>query len=294
MFNAKKLFGGGGGKTDMTSLNLESPRPSSDEKVGPRSQVTTQDNQLPSAKHPAQIEVNRLVTQLLEADKFPDAFYFAFDTGGAVIIMATPNPPHKSILLFSSPFSALDYLRANKFAGKVVGFKTDSLPALAEQWRNAGIDSFIVNRCPRCSSINILSPKDQLITREQLFLGWATQWALRNVRGEDLVRQYQAHSGNDMVAKKRATLEYLRDHVDYSIPYVHWIIALLAGMQGDENVRLTAAAKLEEFGQEFIGKTTPAKEKEDLETWGRSAVEAELGLRASFGMLSSLQNPPVT
>ena len=84
---------------------------------------------------------------------------------GQLIVCTPPGSQHKTLMLFTSPLIALDYLRFSKISASPAGFKVESLPVLAEQWKAAGIDSYALNRCPRCPTFNIISPKDGLLSR---------------------------------------------------------------------------------------------------------------------------------
>lgn len=290
MFNPRNLFGSKSRDTEITSLDLRTAPPP--QKPSPdASPVPAQKALFDPAGQPAQDELKRRVEHLLKAGNPPNAFFFPVDpqSRSKVILMMSQNPARKSMLFFSAPSSAADYVRCTRTPAEIVGFNLEALPGLARDWHASGIDSFIMNRCPRCTTYNVLTPEDGVITKEQIHLAWATSWALRNWRGEALVRKFLSYKGDGLVANQRATLEYLRDHVDYNIPYVHWLIALHAGVQGDEQARLAATARLEEFGAPFVGRVTRMTDPKDPKPWIDSLSEANLGLLANFGMLDHLQ-----
>jgi hypothetical protein len=294
MFNPKNLFGSKSREAEITSLDLRTPPPP--QKPLPDSpSAPAQRNIFDPTGQPAVDELKRRVQSIL-AGKTPNAFFLPVDPQDRrkVILLRSENPERKSLLFFSAPSSAADYARHIHTPAQIVGFNLDSLPGLARDWQAAGIPSFVMNRCPRCGTPNPMFPKDGLITKEQLQFAWATSWALRNWRGEALAKHYLAVRGEAMAANRRGILEYLRDHVDYNIPYVHWLIAIYAGMQGDEEARLASVARLEEFREPFVGRVTLMTDPSDPKPWFDSVAEADLGLLSNFGMLDHLQKPQST
>jgi hypothetical protein len=75
------------------------------------------------------------------------------------------------------------------------------------------------------------------------------------------------------------------------VPYVHWLIALIAGMQGDEAGRLAATVRLEQFGPNFRGKTWTLKDKAQGQAWAQLWGAATMGLLATYGLLKTQQPP---
>ena len=76
-------------------------------------------------------------------------------------------------------------------------------------------------------------------------------------------------------AAARSDLEYVRDHFDCGVPYLHQMIGLIAGLQHDEVARSNAMERLKEFGPEF---------KSPLEFSTELLVTATLGMMANFGI----------
>jgi len=81
---------------------------------------------------------------------------------------------------------------------------------------------------------------------------------------------------------KREALETIRDHLNCSVPYLHWMIALEAGMSHDEDVRLAAIERLREFGPMFCDKAVLSSEGD---AWAEAIAECHVGLLGSFEML---------
>jgi hypothetical protein len=64
------------------------------------------------------------------------------------------------------------------------------------------------------------------------------------------------------------------------------LIALHAGIDGDQEARIASIQNLEAFGTDFIDKVL-SDEPFVLENWAKSVAEAQTGLLASFEMLAS-------
>ena len=77
----------------------------------------------------------------------------------------------------------------------------------------------------------------------------------------------------------------MRDFGAGDVPFVHWLIALIADMQKDEQTRLAAIQALEEFGPAFKGIATFTEDKKDMVAWAKSYSLAQVGLMTEFGLL---------
>ena len=81
--------------------------------------------------------------------------------------------------------------------------------------------------------------------------------------------------------EKRGYLETLRDHIDYSVPFVHMLIAMEADSVGDETARNEATERMKDFGPECnVPRYSIAKE------WREAAVKITMLLLGSYEMLS--------
>jgi len=76
-------------------------------------------------------------------------------------------------------------------------------------------------------------------------------------------------------AAARSDLEYVRDHFDCGVPYLHQMIGLLAGMQQDELAKAAAMERLKEFGPQFEG---------PLDFSPELMATATVGLMTNFGI----------
>jgi hypothetical protein len=172
-----------------------------------------------------------------------------------------------------------------KIAGGVHMFPFQSLSAYVEQWKEMQVDSIVLDRCPRCPYY-LPMPIDR-VTEEQFIVFWAIHRATRTFQAQRLIRTYLNSAGKGSFPEMRSALETLRDHIDYGVPYVHWLIALHAGTEGDHEAQIASIRNLEAFGPEFIGKVptneTPLTEK--WEKWTNSVAEAQVGLLATFEMV---------
>lgn len=295
MFNPKKFFSSQKSQEKgLTSLNLQSDSPPKRE--APSSSASEDFAKACAAFEaryrgsPKQKEIDRRVNKILNSGVVPEhIFYGVIPAENQVIVMMPPGTEHRTLMLFSSGFIATDYLRANRLTAVVGMFKPSALATLAESWKASGVDSYSFNRCPRCTPLSFICPKDGLLTEKELRLMWAVSVALKGYRGEMIVREFLATDTTEM-AKRRALLESIRDHVDYGIPYVHWLIGMIAGMQGDDAAREGSIARLSEFGPQFWGKIIVAKDAADMEAWGKSMIDAHFGLLGTYGLLEELKH----
>src|SRR4029077_2632766 len=90
-------------------------------------------------------------------------FLCEMSNGGTLCL--PPVNGRTSLLLFTSPFLALDYLRAIGERGKVGGVPINSITELPRGWPELGVHSFCLNRCPRCEAA-LAVPLDRLMSHE--------------------------------------------------------------------------------------------------------------------------------
>jgi hypothetical protein len=209
MFDPRKLFKPKEADQQITSLNLEPPppAPSAGQKFDPLSlQRAIEANRAAIQNSPAQQEINQRTKLLLESGNHPKGYFFAAtpDTK-ALVIFQSKEPPRKAMLFFSSPFLATDYLRATNTQGAIGHIPVEALPQMAPKWRAAGVDSFLLNRCPRCPLALFYPPVDGVITDRQLLLAWSISKAVSTWRGQQLMRQYLSHKGENLLPHMRAT-----------------------------------------------------------------------------------------
>jgi hypothetical protein len=110
-----------------------------------------------------------------------------------------------------------------------------------------------------------------------------------------LALQTQAKLGkNNKMA--RASLEYLRDHFDAGNPYVHWMIAVLAGMDGDMKANAESIAQMEQFGPPFVGKLQGTSFDMSPGSQFATFPEAMMGLLLSYKCMNveKLAQKPAT
>jgi hypothetical protein len=286
------LFKSSKSEGQIASLDLKPASTPANPARQPGNGALLPDPASPKFTPPAE-EVSRRTKLLFDSGQLP-ANIFLLAANGSVAVYKTPDGAHNAVLLFSSPFRAADYARAQGLQFPVATFKLEALPVAAKQWHDAGIDSFFFDCCPRCAGANLLSSKveDKTITTNQVAYAWATAVSIRNWRAEDAIRRFLAIQGDDAIALKRRSMEFFRDHIDCGIPYVHWLIAIFAGIQQDEPARLAAVARLEEFGPAFKGIITRMTDRSQLAAWGEASTKAHAGLLATFGMFKETPQPP--
>jgi hypothetical protein len=225
-----------GKKQELQRLNLEAPKP-----------------QMPEVD-PVRLEaVNRKAREILDADRIPVALVVC--TVGNGLLTFLPGAGQKPVmLLFSSIFAATDYLRATGTTGGTGQLKVEALPGLAQTWMTVGLEAAVLDRCPRCPQfLSMALAQMAKWTREDFAKTWAHLRATRQVLGEIRYRSAMSRLSAGSLAEARADLEYIRDHFDCGIPYLHQMIGMIAGMQNDHTAKAAAMERLREFGAEFEG-----------------------------------------
>jgi hypothetical protein len=230
---------------------------------------------LPEANPEAVKEVARRAKQMIESGVSPDSVYLCKVQQGTLTFQYD-RAQKPALLLFTTPWAAVDYLRAAEVTGTVGGIKCDVLPGYAQGWTK-GADNFVLNRCPRCN-IMLLNQIHVLQDKESFRKMWAVVQA-----GKIFRAQVQIQAAGRLMAKPetlgqaRAALEMVRDHIDCGVPYLHQLMALLAGTQQDAAAKTEAINRLNEFGTQFAGKGEFSPE---------NLAEATVGLYAAYGMLN--------
>jgi hypothetical protein len=116
----------------------------------------------------------------------------------------------------------------------------------------AGVEAAVLDRCPRCPKfVGIGLAQMVKWTREDFAKIWAqhrgTRLAMGEIRYLSVLKRFSAGS----FAEARADLEYIRDHFDCGIPYLHQMIGMIAGLQKDHTAKAAAIERLKEFGPQF-------------------------------------------
>ncbi len=220
--------------------------------------------------------------KLIQASKLPEwLFVAAYPSNRGLVCVGSEDGSPRALLLFTSHLLAKDYIHATGTEAEVGGVKTEDIFESAKEWFSTGVNSFILDRCPRCNVANLIA-SDALLNREKFLACWAAHTAARSWKGAQLVAQAMGHVSIKSWGEALAALEQIRDHVDCGNPYAHQMIGLFARMLGDQGKVRTAAEHLKDFGPQFAGKTEFSPE---------DYAEANVGLLASFGMLKSGQAP---
>jgi hypothetical protein len=202
-------------KEDFQRLNLDAPkrRPSAPSLATP----ATQSIPLPNVD-PARLEaINHRAKQILDSGRIPEWLFVCQATQGLLMFQyASDQKP--VMLLFSSPFAASDYLRATGTPGTVHQLKVETLPQLAQSWLSLGLQTAVLDRCPRCPQfVSIYLAGVAKWSKEDFANVWAHLSAPRSVLGEIRVRSALTHIAAGSHAEARRDLEYVRDHFDWLI-----------------------------------------------------------------------------
>jgi hypothetical protein len=260
-------------KEDLQRLNLEAPKQAPTLAAPP----PIQSHPLPSVD-PTRLEaIKHRAKEILDSGRTPESLYVCAVTRG--LLTFQPASAQKPVmLLFSHPFAVNDYLRATGTTGSALQLQVETLPKSARSWLSLGVETAALDRCPRCPqflSINLAGMANW--TKEDFAKVWAHHRAARSVCSEDRIRSAMKHSAAGSHAAARSELEYVRDHFDCGVPYLHQMIGLLAEAQQDEVAKATAMERLKEFGPEFEG---------PLDFSPNLMATAMVGLMANFGIVS--------
>ncbi len=185
-----------------------------------------------------------------------------------------PVDGQSSLLLFTSPLLALDYLRAIGEQGKVGGIHISKLTDLPRGWPGPDVHSFCLNRCPRCD-VALTIGFENLKTVDGFLKVWAVERASRFLKGQGLAQTVLEAQGQG-IAEMKAALETLRDHAAADNAHVYQLLAMVAQTQQDTQGRADALARLQEM-------QLPVKLETD--DFARGFAEGMVGLLGSYELL---------
>jgi hypothetical protein len=260
-----------GKKETLQRLNLEPPKMP----CAPSPAAVESNGSLAPSVNPAKLEwLHKIARKILGSGRIPDHLYICKLADGGLLVLL--NGQNKVMLLFSNPFSASDYLRATGTSGTVGQFKVEGLPNLAQRWLGLGLQSAALDRCPRCPTYNLYDLAGMAKwTREDFAKVWAYHRGARLMGASIRIRSSIKQAKEGSLAAARSDLEYVRDHFDCGVPYLHQMIGIIAGMQQDEGAIATAMGRLKEFGPQFEGPLILTPE---------SVRTAQDGMMTYFGM----------
>ncbi|RXH57577.1 hypothetical protein [Granulicella sibirica] len=211
-------------------------------------------------------------------------FYVVFPQQGLTHSITTADGLKTIVLIFTLKAMADAYISAKKLAAVAAACRVEDLSTQADLWMAAGINSYAFNMCSRCFSLTVFPISE--LQNEDIFLStWRLDLANRRQFSETYGRNAAAVIGTN-AKQARIWLEGMRDHLEPANPYLHWVIAVLAGMAGDMEANAASIKRLNAFGPPFTGKLQgtsfdPTVPGSQLSTM----AEAMIGLGASLGYL---------
>ena len=126
-------------------------------------------------------------------------------------------------------------------------------------------------------------PIAELQSEDAFLSTWRIDLANRRQFAESYGRNAAAVIGSN-AKQARVWLEGIRDHIDGGNPYLHWVIAILAGMTGDMEANAASIKRLDAFGPPFTGKLQGTSFDPTVKGSQFSTMaEAMLGLGVSLG-----------
>jgi hypothetical protein len=266
----------------LQRLNLVSPDPESPSRP---SQPIAGPNVSPAVPQPnpeSVKEVKRRAELILKSGQVPPWVFICGVSGG--ILTFQPGTGKKPVmLLFTTPYAAQDYIRATKATAEVRQLKFDSLPGIAPGWIAAGADTFVLNRCPRCTVMTTVGTH-VMKEMDKLLEVWAICRATKLYQGEIKVREFMQFQ-NTSRPRARAVLEQIRDHIDCGIPYLHELIAFYARLDQDQAAMTEAVERLKEFGPQFANWESKWDVSSGVSSsFTESLAVAIVGLAKNFGI----------
>jgi hypothetical protein len=211
--------------------------------------------------------------RILASSEKPE-WVFLCQMSNSGMLCLPPVDGRTSLLLFTSPALALDYLRAIGDQGNVGGVHISKITELPGRWAKLGVHSFCLNRCPRCD-VALTIGFENLKTLDGFLKVWAMERASRFLKGQGLA-QSVLEAQRRGVAEMKVALEALRDHAAADNAHVYQLLAMVAQMQEDTQGRADALARLREM-------QLPVKL--ETEDFARGFSEGIVGLLASYELL---------
>ena len=181
------------------------------------------------------------------------------EDGPVQVCLARKTGGNSAVLLFTTRPFALEYGRAKNLAADVRSIPLLELPAHADSWSKRGLDSFVLDACPRCSPANLL-PMATLRSPEQLGYVWAVTLILREQRMQQFAGcafRSLVHRQMDGIVSK---LKEMRDHVDPGCAALHHTLALLSPLETAaerENLLAVCKERLVELGYPALAINIP-------------------------------------
>lgn len=216
-------------------------------------------------------------------------FYLVLPQQGHTLTVSTPDGKHTILHLFTSKIMADAYLANRKLGAVAAGCRVSSLGEQAEKWEAVGINAYGLNACAKCANA-AMGPLRDLQSEQKFQDCWSLDAMNRRLFAETALRHWQQNKSN--VPGYRKALEGIRDHIDPGSPYMHMMIATLAGMQGDKEAAAGAIQWLDRFGPPFTGKLNAETiVPGETESWSGALSEAMLGLYAAYGLVNVPTKP---
>lgn len=184
--------------------------------------------------------------KLVESGERPGHVYVCVQNRERLLLWDHPNGQGRSVLLFSTPHQAMDYAEATGVVADVGALSLDALPRQTELWKQAGVGSFVLNRCPRCSG-GVSYDLQHLADAADFLRTCAVNSVTRASKGEQIALAALSSFDDGNVAAALEQLREIRDHVECAMPQLHVLIALLAHHLQDEAEKNASLERLAYF-----------------------------------------------
>jgi hypothetical protein len=190
---------------------------------------------------------SRTAREWWQAGRRPHELFVLMDYGGTVA--------H----LFTSAALAREYTRVLQLDVDASPILASELAAQAGVWIERGVETFVLDRCARCSAANFV-PVEMVKNQEQFGQFWAFTLIVQEARMRRLAVSAFRSLMNKQVDEIVPKLKELRDHVNAGCPAVHYALALLVRAETpDQREELLAISKerLSELGRADLADNIP-------------------------------------
>lgn len=168
---------------------------------------------------------------------------------GGVMTITLPGRDSRCLPIFTSPFRAADYIRTLLARGPAVTYLSSSpleLVRMLQDVRPAGIETFALDRCPRCNSFTTISCAS-IATADDAIRCWSI-WKASQLARLDLYLGYAQASARagKLEAARDVVLETIA-HVSFEDRRAHLLIGQIAVALHDRPMLREAKAFLRFF-----------------------------------------------
>lgn len=171
---------------------------------------------------------------------------------GGVVTITLPDSESRCLPIFTSPFRAADYIRTLLTRGPAVQYLSSSpleLVRMLRDLREMGIETFALDRCPRCSIFTAIGCAS-LATADDAITCWSITKATELARLDLYLSHARASArAGELETAREVVLETIA-HVSFEDPRAHLLLGKIAIALKDRPMLREAKAFLHFFKQD--------------------------------------------